>query len=127
MGHEKSSDVSSLADLKDPSAIKASKRSLREKILSFVLDGPPGTASSRNERELRQRWDEDKLDIPRTPQEEKERQERMKRRREIIGGGDGLRTNDMQKGDGVVRIWELGMLDLDLAFLLVIYVFWFAL
>jgi hypothetical protein len=98
MGYSKSSETPSLTDLKSPSATKKSKRSLGEKIMSFIFDGPPGTESSKNARELREKYEEDKLEIPRTEKEEKERQARIKKRSEIIGGGDGVRTNDMQKG-----------------------------
>lgn len=74
------------------------KRSISEKILSLIFDGPPGTDSSKLERELREKYEEDKRDdIPRTEKEEKERQARIKKRAEILGGGDGVRTNDMQK------------------------------
>lgn len=67
--------------------------------MSFIFDGPSGTDSSKLARELREKYEEDKRDdIPRTAREEKERQERIKKRGEIVGGGDGVRTNDMQKG-----------------------------
>lgn len=65
--------------------------------MSAIFDGPACTASLKLERELREKFEEDKLDIPRTEQEEKERQARIRKRGEIIGGGDGVRTNDMQK------------------------------
>jgi hypothetical protein len=76
---------------------KSNKRSIGERIMSAIFDGPSGTESSKLERELREKFDEDKLDIPRTEKEEKERQARMRKRGDIIGGGDGVRTNDMQK------------------------------
>jgi len=64
-----------------------------------MFDGPSGTDSSKLDRELREKYDEDKRDdILRTEKEERERQARRKKRAEIMGGGDGVRTNDMQKG-----------------------------
>lgn len=63
-----------------------------------MFDGPSCTRSSKLERELREKWEEDELDIPRTEKEEKERQARIQNRREMMGGGDGVRTNDMPKG-----------------------------
>jgi hypothetical protein len=85
-------------DDKHSSTTSKSKRSIGEKILSFMFDGPSGTDSSKLDRELREKYDEDKRDdIPRTPKEERERQARIKKRNEIMGGGDGVRTNDMQK------------------------------
>jgi hypothetical protein len=96
MASLKDSDISSWIALK-PSTTKAkSKRYIGEKILSLVFHGPSGTSSSKNERELREKYEEDKLDIPKTEKEEKERQVRIKRA-EINWGGDGVRTNDMQK------------------------------
>ncbi|KAF4625299.1 hypothetical protein G7Y89_g12872 [Cudoniella acicularis] len=89
---------SSTSDLKPLNPSKSNKRSLGEKILSAIFDGPSGTESSKLGRELREKWEEDKLDIPRTEKEEKERQARILKRNEMIGGGDGVRTNDMQKG-----------------------------
>ncbi len=75
------------------------KRSLGEKIMSLIFDGPSGTESSKTDRELRDKYEEDKLDdIPRTEKEERERQARIKKRAAMVGGGDGVRTNDMQKG-----------------------------
>ena len=65
-----SSDVSSLPDLKSSSDTRAKKHSVGEKIISFMFDGPLGTASSKNARELRKKWEDDKLDIPRTAEEE---------------------------------------------------------
>lgn len=91
-------DASSLSDPKSPAAAKANKRSIGERIVSFMFDGPPGTASKKNERALREKWEEDRVEIPRTEEEEKQRRIRMQKRAEITGGGDGLRTNDMQKG-----------------------------
>lgn len=66
--------------------------------MSVLFDGPSGTESQRNAKEMREKWEEDKLEIPRTEKEEKARQARNKKRAEISGGGDGVRTNDMQKG-----------------------------
>lgn len=92
--------TSGAPSLTDPNPSTATtKRSISEKVISFIFDGPSGTASKRNERELREKWDEDKRDdIPRTAEEEKQRRARMKKRAEIVGGGDGLRTNDLRKG-----------------------------
>jgi len=93
-------DSSSVPKIKSSSGTKPSenKRSIGEKIMSAIFDGPSGTQSSKNERELREKYEEDRLDIPRTEQEEKERQARIRKRADINGGGDGVRTNDMQKG-----------------------------
>ncbi|EPE32847.1 hypothetical protein GLAREA_05859 [Glarea lozoyensis ATCC 20868] len=74
------------------------KQSLGEKVLSAMFDGPPGTKSSKLAHELKDKWDEDKLDISRTEKEEKERQARIAKRNEMVRGGDGARTNDLQKG-----------------------------
>jgi hypothetical protein len=72
---------------------KKEKRSLGERLLSLMFDGPADP-----ERKLRETYDEDRRDdIVRTEKEEKERQERIKKRVERVGGGDGVRTNDMQK------------------------------
>jgi hypothetical protein len=91
------STQSSTSRLKHSSKSPQSKRYLGEKIMSLMFDGLSGTHSSKNDRELREKYDEDQLDIPRTEQEEKERQLRLRTRAEIVGGGDGVRTNDMQK------------------------------
>jgi hypothetical protein len=129
------SSTSDLKLLNSPSETKSNKRSLGEKVLSAMFDGPSGTRSSKNDRELREKWEEDKLDIPRTDKEEKERQggerttrrrkndkeekerqggerttrrrkndkeekerqARIQKRNEMVVGGDGARTNDMQK------------------------------
>lgn len=98
-----SSSITSETPIKNPSTTTKSpkdknKRSLGEKIMSLIFDGPSGTDSQREAKNLRDKWEEDKLDIPRTEKEEKARQARNKKRAEISGGGDGVRTNDMQKG-----------------------------
>lgn len=79
--------------IKDPT-----KRSLTERILSAIFDGPSGTNSSKTNRELRENFESDKLDLPRTAQEEKERRGRMMKRGAIVGGGDGVRPTDMNAG-----------------------------
>lgn len=91
------SSTSDLKPTRSPSDSKSNKRSVGEKILSAMFDGPSGTRSSKLERELREKWAEDRLDIPRTEKEEKARQVRIQTRSEMMGGGDGVRTNDMQK------------------------------
>jgi len=94
------SDISSWVALKPPTTKAKYKRHIGEKILSLMFHGPSGTASSKNERELREKYEEDKLSIPRIEKEEKERQVRIKRA-EINWGGDGVRTKDMQKEGSV--------------------------
>jgi hypothetical protein len=74
-------------------ASNSQKRSIGEKVLSFILDGPLGTTASKTDRELRKNFEEDKLDFPRTEKEERERQERIKKRQAIVGG-----HGDIQKG-----------------------------
>ncbi len=66
--------------------------------MSEIFDGPSGTRAHKNEKELRETWEDDKLEKPRSEQDEKVRQERNTKRGEMVGGGDGVRTNDLQKG-----------------------------
>jgi len=70
-----------------------------EKVLSFVFDGPKGSRSAREAKELRE-WEAQDRDetVERTPEQERERQRRMQKRRDIRMGGDGLRENDLAKG-----------------------------
>jgi len=93
--HTSSEHIPSLVSNKH---IKSDKPSRFERILSAIFDGHPGTAAAKAERELKEKFEEDKLDIPRTEKEERERRARMMKRGEIVGGGDGVRHNDMQKG-----------------------------
>ncbi|KAF8859133.1 hypothetical protein BDZ45DRAFT_366327 [Acephala macrosclerotiorum] len=89
---------SHLEDPKSSVSKSRNKRFIGEKILSFLFDGPSGTDSQKLDRQLRDKYDEDKRDdVNRTEKEERERQARIKKRAEIMGGGDGVRTNDMQK------------------------------
>jgi hypothetical protein len=100
MSNPNTTPQSSTSDLKpliSSSKATAKKQSLGEKVLSTIFDGPPGTKSSKLAHEVKDKWDEDKLDIPRTEREEKERQARIAKRNEVVGGGDGARTNDLQK------------------------------
>jgi hypothetical protein len=87
----------SLSEATSSSCSSNNSRSLVEKLLSFMFDGPSGTRASKNDRELRDKYEEDKLDVPRTEEEERQRQKRVQKRADIVGGGDGVRTNDMQK------------------------------
>jgi hypothetical protein len=80
MTSSKTSDVSSLPDPQVSPVTQESELSIGKKILSFIFGDMPGKASGKGDRELRMLSDEDKLDIPRTEQEEKERQARIKRR-----------------------------------------------
>jgi hypothetical protein len=62
------------------SVTQKSKHSIGKKFLSFMFGELPGKTSAKDDRELRMLFEEDKLDIPRTEQEEKERQARIKKR-----------------------------------------------
>lgn len=50
------------------------KRSFVEKIMSAIFDGPSGTGASKDDRDLGEKYEEDRLDdFPRTKDEEKVR------------------------------------------------------
>jgi hypothetical protein len=86
-----------IPDLISKKEDQANEHSRFKRILHAVLGSPKETDVSKAARELKEKTEEDKLEFPRTEEEERERQARIEKRRQAVRGNAMPKISDVPK------------------------------